>query len=185
MKDGFYANLQDAVQDVPNSDILVVAGDWNARTGPVDESTRHILGRYALGERCANRDRLVNFAAANRLVVTNTRFEHPTRRLVTWYSNDQRTRNQIDYVLVRARWASSFMDCRAYKGAVTSSLNNSDHALLRAAFRIRLKAHRPRPIPARFDVSKLKTSAADAFKLELRNRFADLSDFRDSEAQFR
>ncbi len=183
MKDGFYADLQYAVQEVPYSDILVVAGDWNARAGPADENTRHTLSRYALGDRCANGDRPVYFAAANRLGVTNTRFQHPTRHLVTWYSNDQRTRNQNDYVLVRARWASSVMDCRAYKGTDTGSLNNSDHALLRAAFRSRLKAHRRRPIPARFDVSKLKTSAADAFKLELRNRFAVLCDVRDSEVQ--
>ncbi len=39
-KDDFYADLQ----DVPTSDILVVAGDWNARTGPTDDSTRQILG---------------------------------------------------------------------------------------------------------------------------------------------
>ncbi len=38
---------QDTVQEVPTSDILVVAGEWNARTGPVDENTRHTLGRYA------------------------------------------------------------------------------------------------------------------------------------------
>ncbi len=75
------------------------------------------------------------------------------------------------------------MDCRAHKGADTGSLNNSDHTLLRAAFRIRLKAHRPCPIPARFDVSKLKTSAADELKLQLRNRFVVLSNVRDPEAQ--
>ncbi len=42
-----FDNLQDAVQEVPTRDVLVVAGDWNARTGPVDENTRHTLGRYA------------------------------------------------------------------------------------------------------------------------------------------
>ncbi len=74
-------DLQDAINEVPTSDILVVAGDWNARTGPVDDATRQILGRFALGPRCANGERLVDLAAANHLVVSSTRFQHRRR---TW-----------------------------------------------------------------------------------------------------
>ncbi len=94
IKNDFYADLQDAVDETPASDILVVAGDWNARTGPADESTRHLLGRFALGNRCSNGERLVEFASANRLVVSSTRFQHRKRHLETWFSNDGRTRNQ-------------------------------------------------------------------------------------------
>ncbi len=96
--------------------MLIVAGDWNARPGPADPATRHILGKFAVGTRCANGDCLVNFASANRLVVFSTRFQHPQRHLVTWFSNDGRTRNQIDHMLVQSRWASSVIDCRAYTG---------------------------------------------------------------------
>ncbi len=97
--------------------------------------------------------------------------QHPRRHLETWYSNDQRTKNQIDYVLVRARWASSVLDCRSYRGADTGSANNSDHVLLRAAVRLRLKANHACQRSDRFDVSKLKTAAGPAFQIELRNRF--------------
>ncbi len=103
------------------------------------------------------------------------RFQHPLRHLVTWYSNDQRTRNQIDYVLVLARWASSVLDCRAYRGADTGSANNSDRILLRATLRLRLKANRACQLPGRFDVSKLKTAAGAEFRIELRYRFEALS----------
>ncbi|CAI9717764.1 Hypothetical predicted protein [Octopus vulgaris] len=99
----FYADLQAAVDAVPSSDVLIVAKDWNARTGPTDDTTRHILGRYGLGVRCDNGERLVSFADANRLIVTNTRFQHPPCHLVTWQSNDGRTANHIDYILVRSR----------------------------------------------------------------------------------
>ncbi|CAI9720548.1 Hypothetical predicted protein [Octopus vulgaris] len=78
----FYADLQAAV-DVPSSDVLIVAGDWNARTGPADDTTRRILGRFAQGARCDNSERLVSFAEANRLNVTNTRFQRPRRHLNT------------------------------------------------------------------------------------------------------
>ncbi len=35
-KVNFYDDLQDAVGRVPTGDMLIVAGDWNARPGPVD-----------------------------------------------------------------------------------------------------------------------------------------------------
>ncbi len=92
---------------MPAGDILVVVGDWNSHTGRAEETSRQVLGNFGLGTRCASGDRLVNFATDNRLVVTNTRFQHPRRHLVIWYSNDQRRRNQIDYVLVSGGASSS------------------------------------------------------------------------------
>ncbi len=67
-----------------------------------DVTTWHILGRFVLGSRCANDDRLVNFASTNHFVVSSTRFQNLRRHLVTWFSNDSRTRNQIDHVLIRS-----------------------------------------------------------------------------------
>ena len=137
-KDDFYEQLQDAVNNVPRNDILVVAGDWNARTGPADNSTGHILGRFGLGERCDNGGRLVDFAAFNHLCVCNTKFQHARKHLVTWYSNDGRTANQIDYILVRSRWMSSVQDCRSYRGAEAGNAGGSDHTLVRAKFKLSL-----------------------------------------------
>ncbi len=45
VKNSFYDGLQDTVV------MLIVAGDWNARPGPVDMTTRHILEKFALGSR--------------------------------------------------------------------------------------------------------------------------------------
>ncbi len=75
VKDSFSDDLQEAFDRVP-------AGDWNARPGPVHPATRHILGKFAVGMRFANGDRLVTFASLNRLVVSSTRFQHPQRHLV-------------------------------------------------------------------------------------------------------
>ncbi|CAI9733907.1 Hypothetical predicted protein [Octopus vulgaris] len=63
-KDFFYDALQAVVDRIPASDIPIIAGDWNARTGPSNTTNDHILGRFAIGNQCANRERLVNFAAA-------------------------------------------------------------------------------------------------------------------------
>jgi len=46
-----------------------------------------------------NGDRLINFAFNNHLMVSNTKFQHLEHHLVTWYSNDGVTANQIDYIL--------------------------------------------------------------------------------------
>ncbi len=136
-KDSFYDELQDAVGIVPIGDMLIVAGDWNARPDPVDTATRHILGKFAVSTRCANGDRLVNFASANRLVVSSTRFQHPQRRLI-WFSTDARIRNQIDHMLVRSRWASSVIDCRAYNGVQTRSEHGSDNPMVPAHLRLHM-----------------------------------------------
>lgn len=173
-KEQFYHKLQTTVDGIPSNDILVVAGDWNARTGPATETVRRVLGRFALGRRCDNGERLVNFAASNRLVVMNTRFQHPQHQLVTWYSNDGRTTNQIDYILARSRWASSVLDARAYHGADTGGKCGSDHVLVRATLRIRLKVNRPTKRSTRVDVAKLKLDAGKNFQVEVQNRFAQL-----------
>ncbi len=86
-KYSFYDDLQDAVGGVPAGNMLIVAGHWNARPSPVDAATWHILDKLAVGTSWANGD-LVNFALANRLVGTSTRFQHTQRGVMvvalTW-----------------------------------------------------------------------------------------------------
>nr|VZI31962.1 unnamed protein product [Spirometra erinaceieuropaei] len=98
-KEALYSQLQALVERLPHHDLLIVAGDWNGRTGPGDPTTSHLLGRFGLGSRYENGERLLNFADRNRLLVTNTCFRHRKKRLLTWYSNDGHTASQIDYIL--------------------------------------------------------------------------------------
>ncbi|CAE1289567.1 unnamed protein product [Acanthosepion pharaonis] len=87
-KDVFYDSLQTVMNGISPRDFVVIAGDFNARTGTGDANNRHIVGPFAIGDRCSNGERLIDFAAANRLTVSSTRFQHLRRHLVTWYSND-------------------------------------------------------------------------------------------------
>ncbi|BHF58049.1 hypothetical protein SprV_0100099800 [Sparganum proliferum] len=61
-KEALYSQLQALVERLPRRDLLIVAGDWNGRTGPGDPTTSHLLGRFGLGSRCENGERLLNFA---------------------------------------------------------------------------------------------------------------------------
>nr|VZH99637.1 unnamed protein product [Spirometra erinaceieuropaei] len=51
-KEAFYSQLQALVERLPRRHLLIVAGDWNGRTGPGDPTTSHLLGRFGLGSRC-------------------------------------------------------------------------------------------------------------------------------------
>ncbi len=73
-----------------------------------------------------------------------------------------------------SHWASTVIDCRALNGAQTGSEHDSDHAMIRARPRLRMKAARISNRPAQLDMSKLKTEALEHFPLDLRNRFDGL-----------
>lgn len=75
--------------------------------------TRKIQPRWEIGKRKP--------LGLSRLVVANTRFQHPKKHPLTWYSIDDRTADQIDYILARSRWSSSMGDCGAYRGDKTGT----------------------------------------------------------------
>ncbi len=106
----------------------------------------------------------------------STRFQHRRRHLETWFSNDGRTRNQIDHILVRSRWASSVLNCRAFRSVDTGSANDTDLALVRASVRPRLKKIQRTQRAPRIDASRLNTAAGEMLHVELHNRFSHLAE---------
>ena len=69
------------------------------------------------------------------LVIANTLFQQPTRRLYMWTSPDGQHRNQIDYILCSQRWRSSVQSAKTRLGTDCGS----DHEFLIAKFRLKLK----------------------------------------------
>ncbi|XP_065582752.1 craniofacial development protein 2-like [Artemia franciscana] len=129
-KNDFYTELQTVTSAIAARDYLIVAGDFNARVVPKDQTTSKVLGNFGLGQHCKNGERLVNYALMNQLTVSNTVFQHKPSHLITWYSSDGVTKAQIDYELIRQRWRSSVLDSRSIKGADTGSKSGSDHKLI-------------------------------------------------------
>ncbi|VDL89101.1 unnamed protein product [Schistocephalus solidus] len=105
-KETFYSQLQVLVERIRRRNLLIVAGDWNGRTGCGESTNSHVIGRFGLGSRCENGERPLNFAAQNQLFVTNTYFQHRNTHLLTWYFNDGHTASQIDYILVGSLYPS-------------------------------------------------------------------------------
>nr|VZI21112.1 unnamed protein product [Spirometra erinaceieuropaei] len=176
-KEAFYSQLQALVERLPRRDLLIVAGDWDGRTGPGDPTTSHLLGRFGLGSRGENGERLLNFADRNRLLVTNTCFQHRKKHLLTWYSNDGRTASQTDYILVSSRFRSWVHDSRSMRGAETGNAHGSDHVLVRTRLKSNLSSAPKMPRPRRLNVAKIrKTSTDEALSREIRTCFTARTD---------
>ena len=74
----------------------------------------------------------------------------PTRRLYTW-TPDGQYQNQIDYILCSQRWRSSIQSAKTRPGADCGS----DHELLIAKFRLKLKKVGKTTRPFRYDLNQI------------------------------
>ncbi|CAH2107939.1 unnamed protein product [Euphydryas editha] len=143
--DEFYGTLGDTLNKLPNREVTLILGDWNAKVGNSDSDSelRHVVGGYGLGERNERGTRFLDFCIDRKLSILNTFFQHHPRRLYTWKSPGDKYRNQIDYVLINTRWKTSITNVKTFPGAECGS----DHNLLVAKLNIRLKAPRKYPPP--------------------------------------
>ena len=131
-----YEDQQDLLELTPKKDVLFIIGNWNAKVG--SQETPEVTGKFGLGMRNEARQRLIEFCQENALVIANTLFQQHKRRLYTWTSPDVQHRNQIDYILCSQRWRSSTQSAKTRPGADCGS----DHELLIAKFRLKLKKSR-------------------------------------------
>ena len=163
----FHSTVQTAIDQSPSRDMLIILGDWNAKVGK-SRLKNNIVGTHGLGEMNERGEELVAFCASNDLVISNTCFEHHPRRLYTWISPGDRARNQIDYIMVKSRWRSSILDAKTRPSADCGS----DHQLLVARMKIKLKAKGKREAVIRYDMQRIP----DTFRTEIKNKFAPLAE---------
>lgn len=134
-----YTAISSIMKSLKKHEVTIVMGDFNAKVG--EGSTSDLIGPFGLGERNTRGDRLEEFAATNELVVLNTWYKQPPRRLYTWKSPKDKPgdkkpiRNQIDFILMNKRFRNSCLSIRTYPGADI----NSDHCPLVSVIRVRMK----------------------------------------------
>ena len=102
----------------------------------------------------------------NALVIANTLFQQHKRRLYTWTSQDGQHQNQIDYILCSQRWRSPIQSAKTRPGADYGS----DHELLIAKFRLKLKKVGKTTSPFRYDLDQIPCD----YTVEMTNRFKGL-----------
>ena len=143
----FCEDLQDLLELTPQQDVLFIIGEWNAKVG--SQKTPGVTGKFGLGVQNEAGQRLIQFCQENPLVIANTLFQQHKRRLYTWTSPDGQYQNQIDYILYSQRWRSSIQSAKTRPGADCGS----DHELLIAKFRLKLKKVGKTIRPFRYDLS--------------------------------
>ena len=144
----FYDDLQDLLELTPRKDVLFIIGDWNAKVG--SQETPGVTGKLGLGVWNEAGQRLIEFCQGNALVTAKTLFQQHKRRLYTWTSPDGQHRSQTDYVLYSQRWRSSIQSAKSRAGADCVS----DHELLIAKFRLKLKRVGKTTTPFRYDLNQ-------------------------------
>ena len=177
-KDAFYEQVQDLLSDIPDRDMKMLVGDFNAKVGNSNLGHEQVMGTHGLGNMNENGMRLVSFCTANNLIIGGTKFKHKDIHKYTWTSPDRKYRNQIDHIMIGRNKGNSLLDVRTFRGADIGS----DHQLVLATVKLKLKAKIKREHLIRYDTQKLLDLDIKAeFNLECRNRFAILETLNDDE----
>ncbi|XP_064645936.1 craniofacial development protein 2-like [Lineus longissimus] len=173
-KDDFYDGLQSTIDRIPNHDVLLLLGDFNARLGSDNAGRESNMGKHGMGTMNDNGSRLSDLCGANRLTVGGTLFEHKRIHKLTWRSPDGKTHSQIDHIVINNKWKRSLQDVRVKRLADVGS----DHHLLVAKLSLKLKkASNGSTRKNHFDIDKLQDPEIKrTFNITLRNRFQQLQD---------
>ena len=131
IKQKFYSDLQDTIDKIPQNDILLMLGDFNARVGVLDQVSdvwQGVLGRYGKSERNLAGVELLEFCAVNELSVMNTWFKKREIHQGTWTHPATKKCHMIDFVVMRAGQRIHCRDVHVMRGANCWT----DHRLVRA-----------------------------------------------------
>ena len=122
-----------------------------------------VTGKFGLGVKTEAEQRLTEFCQEKALVIANTLSQQHKRRLYTWTLPDSQHQSQTDYILCTQRWRSSIQSAKTKLGADCGS----DHELLIAKFRLKLKKVGKTTRPFRYDLSQIPYN----YIVEVINRF--------------
>ena len=144
IRDNFYTELDAVVQKSKSRNALIIAGDFNAKTGSAfqDKLYANVIGKYGKGAVNSNGIHLLNFAKLHNFKLANTFFKHKPSHISTWEEPDHKNeridansnsirrtpyRNQIDYICTVNNFRGmKILDAHSVGGMATTS----DHRLV-------------------------------------------------------
>ena len=100
--ENLYQKIQNAIKYAKSDEDICIMGDLNAKVG--DERYQNIVEMHGLGRRNERGERLIQFCKEKKLVIANTWFQQPARKLYTRKSPGDISRNQIDYIIFNERF---------------------------------------------------------------------------------
>ena len=175
-KELFYDDLQKCTLDVPPHNVLMLAGDLNARVGLDSHSANpRVIGKHTYHDTTDdNGNRLLNYCETCNMRSTQTRFPQPKSRTWTWLHPNGKSKAQLDHILINGKWLNSIRNARAYN---TVELH-SDHRIVSVKMSISLRA--PKKTKHRrttYDWTKLQNNCSlqSQFNIEVQNRYDALN----------
>ncbi|KAL8568047.1 hypothetical protein ACOMHN_000271 [Nucella lapillus] len=174
IKDRFYEELDSLMASVPQSEKLIILGDFNARVGTDHQTWDRIIGKHGVGKCNSNGLLLLILCASHDLAITNTMFRLPTRNKTTWMHPRSRHWHLIDYVIIRAK---DRQDVRITK-AVCGADFWTDHRLIVSKLKFSIQEKR-RPqgqkVAKKLNITKVKCPhTVQELQLNLDNKLENL-----------
>ena len=142
-------------------DDVFITGDWSAKVG--SQEIPGVTGKFGLGVQNEAGPRLTEFCYENTLIIANTLCQQHKRKLYTWTSPDGQHQNQFVCILCSQRWRSSIQSAKTRPEPDCGS----DHELLTAKFRLKLKEVGKTTRPFRYDLNQIPYD----YTVEVTNRF--------------
>lgn len=155
-REKFYEQVTEAFKLTRKGEIVLIMGDFNAKVG--SGAVPEVVGSYGLGDRNEAGDVLVSYCVSREMVISNTLFKLPKRRLYTWKSpkdtKENIIRNQIDYILINKSMRKFVKAVKTYPGADI----NSDHNPVVMSLRLRFQKKKTYNKRKRIDIEKIQKS---------------------------
>ena len=141
------SDSQDLLELIPKKEVLFIIGDWNAKVG--SQMIPGVMGKFGLGVQNETGQRLTELCQENALVIASTLFQQHKSRL-----HMDTTR----WLTLKSDWLYSLQP--KVEKLYTVSKNKtrscgSDHELLIAQFRLKLKKVKKTTRPFRYDLNKI------------------------------
>ena len=152
-KDAFYEQLLTCISSVEDSEIPIIAGDFNGHVGEesVSFDTCHVGKGYST--RNPEELRILNLCSATNLAVSHTFFEKNQSKLIRFSSVDNNL--HIDYILVKRSFLKHARDVKV----ICNEECITQHKLLVADIAVDGRPAKPRIVPPRRKVCKLRDPA--------------------------
>ena len=146
-------------------DVLFIRGDWNAKVGSWE--LPGVTGKFGHGVQNQASQRLTDFHQEDTLVIANSLFQTKEKILDKGITRWSMSKSDCLYYLQQKM--EKFYTVREKK---TRSWLGSDHKLLIAKFRLKLKKVWKTTRPFRYDLNQIRY---DDYTVEVTNRFTVLN----------
>ncbi len=149
IREEFYQQLDSEINKVSNRHVLLVVGDFNAKTGSGWRDFPEVVGHFGKGHVNSNGQQLLECMKTNDMILTNTLFRHKLSQVTTWeapertLNSNKKTllgpdghprrnpfRNQIDYIAIKSEFRRFVIDSKSSSNFTTET----DHRMVKMKF---------------------------------------------------